>query len=103
MEDKTLCLLFSLTLSIGTLYCGEIILHSVDSGIVQKYDSVHFVEVFVSLGTLRYRKPYIGMWNYFENHRNGGISVNRQSSFYVGNAAGRIQTSVCLFSSIISS
>ncbi|EFO19420.2 hypothetical protein LOAG_09075 [Loa loa] len=52
------------------------------------------VQVFVSLGTLQYRKPYIGMWNYFESHGNGGISVNRQSSFYVGDAAGRIQTNV---------
>ncbi|VDP13737.1 unnamed protein product [Onchocerca flexuosa] len=52
------------------------------------------IQVFVSLGTLRYRKPYIGMWNYFENHGNGGISINRQSSFYVGDAAGRIQTNI---------
>uniref|UniRef100_A0A1I7VDI6 Bifunctional polynucleotide phosphatase/kinase n=1 Tax=Loa loa TaxID=7209 RepID=A0A1I7VDI6_LOALO len=52
------------------------------------------VQVFVSLGTLQYRKPYIGMWNYFESHGNGGISVNRQSSFYVGDAAGRIQTNI---------
>ncbi|KAM3726920.1 Uncharacterized protein ACO02O_03627 [Dirofilaria immitis] len=50
------------------------------------------IQVFVSLGTLRYRKPYIGMWNYFESHGNGGISINRESSFYVGDAAGRIQT-----------
>ncbi|VBB28345.1 unnamed protein product [Acanthocheilonema viteae] len=67
---------------------------STDGDIVQKYDSVHFVEVFVSLGTLQYRKPYIGMWNYFENHGNGGIAINRQSSFYVGDAAGRVQTNI---------
>ncbi|VDK71614.1 unnamed protein product [Litomosoides sigmodontis] len=52
------------------------------------------IQVFVSLGTLRYRKPYVGMWNYFESHGNSGISVNRQSSFYVGDAAGRIQTNI---------
>ncbi|KAL3981799.1 Polynucleotide kinase 3 phosphatase family protein [Acanthocheilonema viteae] len=52
------------------------------------------IQVFVSLGTLQYRKPYIGMWNYFENHGNGGIAINRQSSFYVGDAAGRVQTNI---------
>ncbi|VDM13866.1 unnamed protein product, partial [Wuchereria bancrofti] len=52
------------------------------------------IQVFVSLGTLHYRKPYVGMWNYFESHGNGGISINRQSSFYVGDAAGRIQTNI---------
>ncbi|VDM98581.1 unnamed protein product [Thelazia callipaeda] len=52
------------------------------------------MQVFVSLGTLKYRKPYIGMWNFFLSYENGSISVNRQSSFYVGDAAGRIQTNI---------
>lgn len=50
------------------------------------------LQVFVSLGTLQYRKPYIGMWNHFECYENGDITINRQSSFYVGDAAGRLPT-----------
>uniref|UniRef100_A0A915PZT0 Uncharacterized protein n=1 Tax=Setaria digitata TaxID=48799 RepID=A0A915PZT0_9BILA len=81
-------------IKIPVQYSDEIIvLRSVEGTVLDKY-CLHFVEVFVSLGTLRYRKPYIGMWNYFENHGNGGIPVNRQSSFYVGDAAGRAQTNV---------
>lgn len=37
------------------------------------------------------------MWNHFENYENGDITINRQSSFYVGDAAGRLPTNVCSF------
>ncbi|VDN36317.1 unnamed protein product [Gongylonema pulchrum] len=34
------------------------------------------------------------MWEHFEKYENGGISINRQCSFYVGDAAGRICSSL---------
>lgn len=49
-------------------------------------------QVYVSLGTMMYRKPCIGMWNYMEKEENGGIAVNRPESIYVGDAAGRVAT-----------
>lgn len=39
-----------------------------------------------------YRKPLPGMWEELENSWNGGITVDRNISFYVGDAAGREQT-----------
>jgi len=36
-----------------------------------------------------YRKPAPGMWEYLENYGNGGVDINKQQSFYVGDAAGR--------------
>ncbi|AFZ80530.1 polynucleotide kinase- 3'-phosphatase, putative [Theileria equi strain WA] len=38
------------------------------------------------------RKPGPGMLLYYEKHLNGGIKVDRKSSIYVGDAAGRKQT-----------
>ncbi|GFE55317.1 polynucleotide kinase 3-phosphatase [Babesia ovis] len=35
------------------------------------------------------RKPCRGMLDFYENHLNGAIKVNRKDSFYVGDAAGR--------------
>jgi bifunctional polynucleotide phosphatase/kinase len=35
------------------------------------------------------RKPSTGMWEFMENHLNGGINVNRTASLYVGDMAGR--------------
>ena len=37
------------------------------------------------------RKPCIGMWNHFCQHHNGGIEVHKVNSFYIGDAAGRIE------------
>ena len=45
--------------------------------------------IFVSTKEDKYRKPNIGMWEYFEN--NLGHKINYESSFYVGDAAGRPQ------------
>ena len=38
-----------------------------------------------------YRKPATGMWEHFVEHCNGGVEVDKASSFYVGDAAGRPQ------------
>uniref|UniRef100_A0A7I4FRT4 PARP-type domain-containing protein n=1 Tax=Physcomitrium patens TaxID=3218 RepID=A0A7I4FRT4_PHYPA len=35
------------------------------------------------------RKPSPGMWHLLERHLNGGVPINKESSFYVGDAAGR--------------
>jgi bifunctional polynucleotide phosphatase/kinase len=36
-----------------------------------------------------YRKPATGMWDFMETHLNGDIKVNRDSSLFIGDAAGR--------------
>jgi len=36
-----------------------------------------------------YRKPGIEMWNFLQTHCNGGFSINKSESFFVGDAAGR--------------
>ena len=36
-----------------------------------------------------YRKPSPGMFSYFVKHENGGLEVNREESYYIGDAAGR--------------
>ncbi|KAI3410372.1 hypothetical protein GPALN_004472 [Globodera pallida] len=35
------------------------------------------LQVFVSVGTPNYRKPYVGMWNRMENEENGAIRVDQ--------------------------
>jgi len=45
--------------------------------------------IFVAVKDDQYRKPNIGMWDYFLN--NFGYVINHKSSFYVGDAAGRPQ------------
>lgn len=35
------------------------------------------------------RKPGLGMWNHFMQKCNGGIEIDKESSFFVGDAAGR--------------
>lgn len=37
-----------------------------------------------------YRKPCTGMWDHLENFENGKEEIDMKSSFYVGDAAGRI-------------
>ncbi|CAG8568533.1 9916_t:CDS:10, partial [Ambispora gerdemannii] len=37
-----------------------------------------------------FRKPMSGAWDYFVNNQNEGIPVDLENSFYVGDAAGRI-------------
>uniref|UniRef100_A0A2N9F9V3 PARP-type domain-containing protein n=1 Tax=Fagus sylvatica TaxID=28930 RepID=A0A2N9F9V3_FAGSY len=36
-----------------------------------------------------FRKPELGMWHVMEKHFNSGISIDKDQSFYVGDAAGR--------------
>jgi len=45
--------------------------------------------IFVSTKDDNYRKPHLGMWQYFED--NFGHKINYNSSLYVGDAAGRPQ------------
>lgn len=37
----------------------------------------------------QFRKPCTGMWDYFSENLNDGIPINKDSSYYVGDAAGR--------------
>jgi len=37
------------------------------------------------------RKPCVGMWNQFCQNFNGGIGIHKADSFYVGDAAGRLE------------
>ncbi|KAG5331513.1 PNKP kinase, partial [Acromyrmex charruanus] len=47
------------------------------------------IQVFIAVGKSIYRKPTIGMWEFLEKEKNGGITINKAKSFYVGDAAGR--------------
>ncbi|KAK0159599.1 hypothetical protein PV327_010695 [Microctonus hyperodae] len=47
------------------------------------------VQVFIATGRDRYRKPMIGMWETLINKFNDNIIVDKNESFYVGDAAGR--------------
>ncbi|XP_035215415.1 bifunctional polynucleotide phosphatase/kinase-like [Stegodyphus dumicola] len=49
------------------------------------------IQVLVSTGSGRYRKPNTGMWDYFVQKCNQGITVDVPSCLYVGDAAGRPQ------------
>uniref|UniRef100_A0A914DQ85 Bifunctional polynucleotide phosphatase/kinase n=1 Tax=Acrobeloides nanus TaxID=290746 RepID=A0A914DQ85_9BILA len=51
------------------------------------------IQVFISMGPPEFRKPYIGMWTRLEKYENGGVTVKRDESLYVGDAAGRIPSS----------
>ncbi|KAK8390442.1 hypothetical protein O3P69_010254 [Scylla paramamosain] len=67
--------------------------HTVE-GIQKKIESIIQklgvpIQVFVSTGKGEYRKPAIGMWNFFLNEANGGVEVDLDKSIYVGDAAGR--------------
>ncbi|XP_065861953.1 polynucleotide 3'-phosphatase ZDP-like [Euphorbia lathyris] len=54
------------------------------------------IQVFVACGYSNgkvedpFRKPKHGMWQIMEKHFNSGISIDMDQSFYVGDAAGRI-------------
>ncbi|KAI9206310.1 polynucleotide kinase 3 phosphatase-domain-containing protein [Polychytrium aggregatum] len=40
-------------------------------------------------GRDHFRKPRLGMWEYFATHLNGGVEIDLSASYYVGDAAGR--------------
>ncbi|KAF0526873.1 PNK3P-domain-containing protein [Gigaspora margarita] len=48
-------------------------------------------EIYAAMAYDKYRKPMIGIWNYFVENRNVGVTVDKENSFYVGDAAGRIK------------
>lgn len=56
------------------------------------------IQVFIACGVGKpsgqaedpYRKPKTGMWNVMAKYFNSGIAVDKDKSFYVGDAAGRI-------------
>lgn len=47
------------------------------------------IQAFVSTGDKLFRKPRIGMWNYLQIHKNDDITIDKEKSFFVGDAAGR--------------
>ncbi|XP_066602863.1 uncharacterized protein F21D5.5 [Prorops nasuta] len=47
------------------------------------------IQVFVASKRNLYRKPLPGMWNTLVNLKNGGLSIDKANSFYIGDAAGR--------------
>lgn len=47
------------------------------------------LRVFAALGDDVYRKPRLGIWDEFTSNWNGAVDVDREVSFYVGDAAGR--------------
>ncbi|XP_020297314.1 uncharacterized protein F21D5.5-like [Pseudomyrmex gracilis] len=47
------------------------------------------IQVFIAAGYNIYRKPRIGMWNYLQRKKNGRIPIDKLTSFYIGDAAGR--------------
>lgn len=46
----------------------------------------------VAIAEDKYRKPSIGMWEYFVRNVNKGAKVDMAKSFYCGDAAGRPKT-----------
>lgn len=47
------------------------------------------IQVFVSTGKGKYRKPILGMWETLELKGNQNLSIDKSTSFYCGDAAGR--------------
>uniref|UniRef100_A0AAG5DNA5 PNK FHA domain-containing protein n=1 Tax=Anopheles atroparvus TaxID=41427 RepID=A0AAG5DNA5_ANOAO len=47
------------------------------------------IQVFISTGSGKYRKPRTGMWETLCESKNDGVPVDKVRSFYVGDAAGR--------------
>ncbi|KAB7506957.1 Bifunctional polynucleotide phosphatase/kinase [Armadillidium nasatum] len=50
-------------------------------------------QALVSTGKGKYRKPFTGMWDFFLSECNEGLRVDKEESFYVGDAAGRPEIS----------
>ncbi|CAG8490528.1 21222_t:CDS:10, partial [Racocetra persica] len=48
-------------------------------------------EIYAATGYDKYRKPMIGIWNYFVEKRNVGVTIDKKNCFYVGDAAGRVK------------
>ncbi|XP_041979634.1 uncharacterized protein F21D5.5 [Aricia agestis] len=48
------------------------------------------VQAYLATGKGFYRKPGIGMWKVLSEKKNDGIEIDMKSSFYCGDAAGRL-------------
>uniref|UniRef100_A0A1A9WC07 PNK FHA domain-containing protein n=1 Tax=Glossina brevipalpis TaxID=37001 RepID=A0A1A9WC07_9MUSC len=55
--------------------------------IVQKLDVP--IQVFIATGEGYYRKPLPGMWEYLQKEANENVNIDKDQSFFVGDAAGR--------------
>ncbi|XP_055536336.1 uncharacterized protein F21D5.5-like isoform X2 [Wyeomyia smithii] len=49
------------------------------------------LQAFISTGKGKYRKPLTGMWDSLCQLFNGGLQVDKGRSFYIGDAAGRLE------------
>lgn len=47
------------------------------------------IQVFISTGKGKYRKPVTGSWNILTQQKNDGIAIDMEQSFFCGDAAGR--------------
>jgi len=47
------------------------------------------VQAFISTGENVYRKPYTGSWDFMASNCNEGKTIDKENSFFVGDAAGR--------------
>ncbi|XP_016837662.1 uncharacterized protein F21D5.5 isoform X1 [Nasonia vitripennis] len=47
------------------------------------------MQVYLAVGQSIYRKPRTGMWDFLVHQKNDGVSVDKENSFYIGDAAGR--------------
>lgn len=52
------------------------------------------VQFFIATGYTKFRKPRIGMWEALEHEHNDGVSVDRNESFFIGDAAGRPEVKI---------
>jgi bifunctional polynucleotide phosphatase/kinase len=46
-------------------------------------------QIFISTQKDKYYKPSTGMWSFMNNERNKGKHIDKDLSFFVGDAAGR--------------
>ncbi len=49
------------------------------------------VLLFAAINDDNYRKPGTGMWEYFIKNENGGVMVDIEQSYFIGDAAGRVR------------
>lgn len=49
------------------------------------------VQAFVATGLNFFRKPLTGMWQVLCDHKNDGVAIEVNQSYFVGNAAGRLE------------
>ncbi|XP_015114383.1 uncharacterized protein F21D5.5 isoform X3 [Diachasma alloeum] len=47
------------------------------------------IQVFIATARDSYRKPVTGMWDRFAKFNNDGVPIDKDNSFFVGDAAGR--------------